>query len=338
MTPDEAFLEAILEAPDDDTPRLIYADWLEEHGDPRGEFIRLQCWLASKAEDDPFRSELAARERKLLVEHEADWLGPLHSLLKRWTFRRGFLDDVTLAAGLYLDHADALHRVRTLRRIEVDLTEFQPHLTTLEWIPESVARENIVFPLGFRGRRLVIALREPHDLDLLAKLQFMMNREIETVAASDEQLVEAINRCFGPTDTEVVDTVLAEFVSPAPFFDELIDFDTLPEDDGSPVAKLVNLILREALALRATEIRIEPLADVLHVRYRINGAWMERDTPPRRLLAAIVARVTHMAAADDGRKGRGRKGRLRGNFDGAPFDLGVSIRDTAHGPRVVIAV
>ena len=45
MTPDDAFLQAIVEAPDDDTPRLIYADWLEERGDPRGEFIRLQCRL-----------------------------------------------------------------------------------------------------------------------------------------------------------------------------------------------------------------------------------------------------------------------------------------------------
>jgi uncharacterized protein (TIGR02996 family) len=197
MTHDEAFLEAILEAPQDDTPRLIYADWLEEHGDPRGEFIRLQCRLASKDEDDPFWSGLEARERQLLVEHEADWLGPLHSLLKRWTFRRGFLDDVTLAAGLYLDHADALRRVRTLRRIEVDLTEFQPLPATLEYFPESVARENIALPLGFRGRRLVVALREANDWDdILQIMQFILNREIEAVAASVEQLVEAINRCF----------------------------------------------------------------------------------------------------------------------------------------------
>jgi type IV pilus assembly protein PilB len=98
------------------------------------------------------------------------------------------------------------------------------------------------------------------------------------------------------------------------------------------------LILREALALRATEIRIEPRVENIRVWYRINGAWVERDNPPRRLLAAIVARVIHMAAADDSWNGRRRRGRLRGNFDGVPFDLGVRIRETAHGPYVVITV
>jgi uncharacterized protein (TIGR02996 family) len=197
-----------LEAPHDDTPRLIYADWLEECGDPRGEFIRLQCWLASKAEGDSFRNGLETRERQLLIEHEADWLGPLHSLLKRWTFRRGFLDDLTLAAGLYLDHADALRGVRTLRRIEVDLTEFQPLPTILDYFPESVARENIALPLGFRGDRLVVALREPNDLwalKMINTMQFILNREIEAVAASVEQLVEAIDRCFDSGEVESLD-------------------------------------------------------------------------------------------------------------------------------------
>ena len=58
MTHDEAFLQAILEAPEDETPRLVYADWLEDQGDPRGEFIRLQAQLARLAPDDPDRPAL----------------------------------------------------------------------------------------------------------------------------------------------------------------------------------------------------------------------------------------------------------------------------------------
>jgi uncharacterized protein (TIGR02996 family) len=52
MSQEEHFLQAILAAPDDDTPRLVYADWLDERGDPRGEFIRLQCELAKLAVAD----------------------------------------------------------------------------------------------------------------------------------------------------------------------------------------------------------------------------------------------------------------------------------------------
>jgi uncharacterized protein (TIGR02996 family) len=75
MTPDEAFIEAIRDAPDDDTPRLIYADWLEEHGDPHGEFIRVQCALAKLPLGDSRRYALAKRERQLWERHNMEWLG-----------------------------------------------------------------------------------------------------------------------------------------------------------------------------------------------------------------------------------------------------------------------
>ena len=80
LTQDEAFLQAILEQPDDDTPRLIYADWLEEQGDPRGEFIRIQCALAGLPPDDARRPELGAREAALLESHREAWLEPLRGL------------------------------------------------------------------------------------------------------------------------------------------------------------------------------------------------------------------------------------------------------------------
>ena len=72
MTHDEAFLQAILEAPDDDAPRLIYADWLEEQGDPRGAFIRVQCQLARMAEDDPRRPALEVEETPLRARMRQD--------------------------------------------------------------------------------------------------------------------------------------------------------------------------------------------------------------------------------------------------------------------------
>ena len=63
----EALLHAIIATPDDDTPRLAYAGWLEHHGDlERAEFIRLQCAIAKLATDDPRQSALHRREHELL--------------------------------------------------------------------------------------------------------------------------------------------------------------------------------------------------------------------------------------------------------------------------------
>ena len=67
MADETAFLQAIAEEPDDDALRLIFADWLDERDDPRGEFIRVQCELAGLAEDSAKRADLRDRERLLLL-------------------------------------------------------------------------------------------------------------------------------------------------------------------------------------------------------------------------------------------------------------------------------
>src|SRR6516165_5845774 len=78
---EDAFLHDILAHPDDDAPRLIYADWLEEHNNPRGEFIRVQCALARLDDEDPRRWPLEQREGELLQQYEQQWLTPLRELL-----------------------------------------------------------------------------------------------------------------------------------------------------------------------------------------------------------------------------------------------------------------
>src|SRR2546430_6250597 len=72
MNHEDAFLRSICEDADDDAPRLIFADWLDENGDPqRARFIRVQCRLAKLGEDDPERQRLAFEADSLLPEMQA---------------------------------------------------------------------------------------------------------------------------------------------------------------------------------------------------------------------------------------------------------------------------
>jgi uncharacterized protein (TIGR02996 family) len=139
MTHDEAFLQAIRDEPGSDAPRLIYADWLEEHGDEaRAEFIRAQCERVRPDTEPGRASALEARAAELLNEHWGAWVGPLRSLVGKggdrlgeaWMygnyhpagltkFRRGFVEDITLRAGAFLAHAAALFRRAPVRRLRL---------------------------------------------------------------------------------------------------------------------------------------------------------------------------------------------------------------------------
>src|SRR5438874_13842040 len=89
----DAFLRAILDNPDDDLPRLIYADWLDEHGEAaRAEFIRVQIERARLPADNGRQDALAAREKNLLIRHGPEWMLPYH--LNAQEFRRGFVQRI----------------------------------------------------------------------------------------------------------------------------------------------------------------------------------------------------------------------------------------------------
>jgi uncharacterized protein (TIGR02996 family) len=208
MSPEDGFLQDIIDHPDDDTPRLIYADWLEERGDPRGDFIRLQCELARMAADDPRQPTWQQRERWLQAEHPEFVGRELRELAKGWTFRRGFVEAVTVSAPVYLERIEELLRLAPIKEVLLDLSGVVLPQPILEYVPESVAREYVLLPLAHECRKLTLAGPDPDDPVLIEKLEFIFNQEVEILPAPADQLIEAINRHYGSTETEAVECVL----------------------------------------------------------------------------------------------------------------------------------
>jgi type IV pilus assembly protein PilB len=228
----------------------------------------------------------------------------------------------------------------------IELREIEIPPTVVELVPESLARENIVMPLAQENGAIKVIMHNPMDFDTIEKLRFVLNREIEVALAPKEAIVEAINRYYGgsTSETESVDSMLQEFT------DTAIDFsedggtgksgsgtNTLEEGDA-PVIKLVHLIIQEAVQMRASDIHIEPFADRVRIRYRIDGVCIERDSPPRRLLGSIVSRLKIMGQIDIAEKRRPQDGRIKIHVAGKDIDLRVSILPTVHGQSVVMRI
>ena len=235
---------------------------------------------------------------------------------------------------------DALGKAYRLK--VVDLTGMTVPQDVIELLPESVARENSIFPLAEMGSALRLATSDPTDMELQEKLRFILNRDVEMSLAPRQQIVEAINRHYGLSDGESADSMLQEFTDTAIDFTETAVEQAAAaaaeETSDSPVVKLCSLIITEAVQLRASDIHIEPFEDRIRIRYRIDGRLVERDNPPRRLLGAILSRIKILSKLDIAERRRPQDGRIKLTADGKDYDLRVSVLPTNHGQSVVMRV
>ena len=185
-----------------------------------------------------------------------------------------------------------------------------------------------------------IIISDPTDFDTMQKLQFILNKDIQPILAAREQIIEAINRHYGQTETESVDSMLQEFTDTAIDFTETeqTSSTTGTDENDAPVVKLVNLIITEAISLRASDIHVEPFGDRVRVRYRIDGVLVERDSPPRRLLAPLLSRIKIMSNIDIAERRRPQDGRIKMSVQGKHFDMRVSILPTNHGQSAVMRI
>jgi len=135
-----AFLERIRALPDDDGPRLIYADWLDDRADARGPLIRVQCALAHLPGDDPRRADLMQEEASQLQTLEPAWKVALHGLAADWTCSRGLIEAISVDAEAFVERGEDIFRLGPIRRVRfLEASRCFPRLMacpTLARVPE----------------------------------------------------------------------------------------------------------------------------------------------------------------------------------------------------------
>ncbi|MFM7056389.1 MAG: GspE/PulE family protein [Planctomycetota bacterium] len=222
--------------------------------------------------------------------------------------------------------------------IELDGRQI-PH-AIIELVTESIARENIVIPIDSDGDSVTIAMHNPNNIEVLDKLRFVLNRDIRPVMAPMESIQSAINRHYGQSETESVDSMISEFTETQIDFTDVEAAAAMKgdEDESAPIIRLANLIISEAVRERASDIHIEPFEDRVRIRYRIDGVLIERDSPPKRLLGALISRFKIMGRMDIAEKRRPQDGRIKTRAGTKEFDLRVSILPTNHGQAVVMRI
>lgn len=223
-----------------------------------------------------------------------------------------------------------------LEFVDLNAWNFDPAAAAL--LPEAMARRHQVLPIGYRDERPLVALANPADVFALDDLRSLLGADIQTVLAPRSQVAEYISRAYRrDEETEAAaKSALSQSAPEATGSLELNDLHAAVED--APIVKYVNLILRQALQERASDIHIEPAAEDFRVRFRIDGVLHDITRSPKAIQGGVTTRLKVMADLDIAEHRLPQDGRISLKAGQRDIDLRVATLPTVHGEKIVMRV
>ncbi len=273
--------------------------------------------------------------RRNLVQHEQ-----LDELLDECEKTSGRIEKLLVSKNICSPEAVTLALAEYLNIRPLSLRSFTPPAHLLELIPREMLSRRVIMPICRTGKTLTVAFGDPFDLMTVDELSTTTGLHITLVVAAEQEIMESIGKLSAETTQGLDMEELMRNESDVQVVEEAGDDDNIDEmlekAEGAPVIRMVNMILVEALRTGASDIHIEPMEKVMRLRYRIDGALVERPAPPKGLQAAITSRVKIMSDLDIAERRAPQDGRFNIKALGKEVDLRVSILPTVHGEKIVM--
>jgi type IV pilus assembly protein PilB len=214
------------------------------------------------------------------------------------------------------------------------------------FIPHEFSVKNFVLPLSHTLKSLTVAMADPLDLILIDNLRKLTGCEINPVIATKSDILKALDEFYGKSSmlksavNASYDKSAADETAPVlESLEEELSLDKLvARAEEAPVVKLVDLIIRQAINERASDIHIEPFKDRISLRYRIDGKLYEIPPPAKHLNLALVSRVKILARLDIAEKRLPQDGAITVKIDERVIDLRVSTVPTIWGEKAVLRI
>jgi type IV pilus assembly protein PilB len=227
----------------------------------------------------------------------------------------------------------------------INLSYFEIDPAVVKLIPFETAKRYQILPLSRVGASLTIAMVDPTNVFAMDDIKFMTGFNIEPVVASESSIQSGIEKAYGTTQGDDLETVMQSMTDDADVElqaeEEQIGLADLEKAaDEAPVVKLVNLVLTDAVKRGASDIHIEPYEKEFRVRFRIDGVLQAIMSPPVKLKDAITSRLKIMAKLDISEKRLPQDGRimLKMQLGGRKkqLDFRVSTLPTLWGEKIVL--
>jgi len=210
----------------------------------------------------------------------------------------------------------------------------------VDLLPREYIEENLVLPLFLVRDVLTIAVSEPSNLFLIDEIRNLVDKRVQIVAATPKDIRRVITTLPNSKVFVIDDIIEDSETGDVTLIEEAIeDIGDVEEIAGqSPVIRLVNYVIYNAVKEGASDVHIEPAERCVRVRYRVDGRLYKSLEVPQHLLAALTSRIKIMASLDISERRLPQDGRVHVALEGRKIDLRVSTFPSAQGEKTVIRV
>lgn len=225
----------------------------------------------------------------------------------------------------------------------VSLAGINIHQEVLDKIPPSIARLYRIIPIDFENSTLTVAQQDPLDIQQIDDLRFLLKHDIKPALAEREEIASAIDKCY-PEINESVDEILDKFqhnLSATHYSTdrEIIEVEHVKGmSRDTPVRSFVNLILLQAVMVKASDIHFESFENEFRIRYRVDGVLREKIPVPVLFANGIISRIKVMANMDIAERRLPQDGRILLTIRGNSVDIRISTLPTNYGESVVMRI
>ncbi|HOJ87074.1 MAG TPA: ATPase, T2SS/T4P/T4SS family, partial [Elusimicrobiales bacterium] len=212
-------------------------------------------------------------------------------------------------------------------------------------IPEKFARDNKIIPLFIENGLIAIAMSDPTDLMLLDNIRAMTGMDVQVFISTKAQILKIIDS-FYQMETSLIDQVVdtgkgsdndisdSDVLTP----DGKLDLDRviMSQSSGAQAIKLVNAILKQAIAERTSDIHLEKYDEKISLRFRIDGVLHERTAPPKELFDNIIARVKILSKLNIAERRLPQDGSFSIRYQNRTIEVRVATCPTVFGEKLVM--
>jgi len=217
----------------------------------------------------------------------------------------------------------------------VNLDNYVISIEATKTISEKLAKRTNAIPLKVWSDKILVAVNDPLNIFDIEDIEMESGKKVEIVLATKAQIQNAIEKYMGRRSAEkAVEDFNKENIinKDLEMLDENLDLNV----NSSPVVRLINSLIRQALKMGASDIHIEPFENSLRVRVRVDGDLQEILTPSKHSESAILTRVKIIAGMNIAEKRLPQDGRIEMKVDDAVIDLRISVLPTVYGEKIVM--